>query len=129
MNQKNNKLGRRGMLGAFATFGGGLILRSLATGIPARVLLDPLSASADDTPSGKMLILSSSSNGDPFNANVPGTYAATDIFHSADPAMAKLWRWHALEETEHKAVAFDVFQQVSGNKWLLRRAMLQSSSR
>lgn len=45
----------------------------------------------------------------------------------ADPAMAKLWRWHALEETEHKAVAFDVFQQVSGNKWLLRRAMLQST--
>ncbi len=44
-----------------------------------------------------------------------------------DPAMAKLWRWHALEETEHKAVAFDVFQQVSGNKWLLRRAMLQST--
>ena len=45
----------------------------------------------------------------------------------ADPAMAKLWRWHALEETEHKAVAFDVFQQVSGSKWLLRRAMLQST--
>jgi hypothetical protein len=91
MNQKTIKLGRRGMLGAFATFGGGLILRSLATGIPAKVLLDPLSASADDTPSGKMLILSSSSNGDPFNANVPGTYAVgpTEIFHSADPAMAK----------------------------------------
>jgi uncharacterized protein (DUF1501 family) len=91
MNQKNFKLGRRGMLGAFATFGGGLILRSLATGIPAKVLLDPLSASAADTPSGKMLILSSSSNGDPFNANVPGTYdvSGSEIFHSADPGMAK----------------------------------------
>ncbi|WP_296221731.1 metal-dependent hydrolase [Pseudomonas sp. UBA2684] len=45
----------------------------------------------------------------------------------ADPQMARLWRWHALEETEHKAVAFDVFMQVSGSTWLRRRAMLQST--
>ncbi len=45
----------------------------------------------------------------------------------ADPAMAKLWRWHALEETEHKAVAFDVYQQVCGSRSLMRRAMLQST--
>ncbi len=89
--KKDHALGRRGMLGAFATFGGGLLLRSLATGIPAQVLLDPRSASADQLPAGKMLILSSSSQGDPFNANVPGTYdvGPTEIFHSADPAMAK----------------------------------------
>src|SRR5690606_17956585 len=41
----------------------------------------------------------------------------------ADPRMARLWRWHALEETEHKAVAFDVYQQACGRKWLRRRAM------
>ncbi len=45
----------------------------------------------------------------------------------ADPKMARLWRWHALEETEHKAVAFDVYQQTCGSRWLLRRAMLQST--
>ncbi|CAD5108665.1 metal-dependent hydrolase [Zestomonas carbonaria] len=45
----------------------------------------------------------------------------------ADPAMARLWRWHALEETEHKAVAFDVYQTVCGSPWLRRRAMLQST--
>nr|WP_317622487.1 MULTISPECIES: metal-dependent hydrolase [unclassified Ketobacter] len=36
-----------------------------------------------------------------------------------DPDALKLWLWHALEENEHKAVAFDVYQQVSGN-YLIR---------
>jgi uncharacterized protein len=31
------------------------------------------------------------------------------ILASAEPTMADIWLWHALEETEHKAVAFDVF--------------------
>ena len=31
------------------------------------------------------------------------------------PDMAPLWRWHALEEAEHKSVAFDLLQQVSGS--------------
>lgn len=30
------------------------------------------------------------------------------------PDIRLLWQWHAAEETEHKAVAFDVYQQVSG---------------
>ncbi|WP_420427981.1 metal-dependent hydrolase [Algiphilus sp.] len=34
---------------------------------------------------------------------------------SKDPAMSAMWRWHALEETEHKAVAFDVYRAVEGS--------------
>ncbi|MET1078292.1 MAG: metal-dependent hydrolase [Pseudomonas sp.] len=41
----------------------------------------------------------------------------------AHPTLQRLWRWHALEETEHKAVAFDVFNQVCGDRRMLHRAM------
>ena len=30
-----------------------------------------------------------------------------------DPDMARLWQWHALEESEHKAVSFDVLRRVT----------------
>jgi predicted metal-dependent hydrolase len=41
-----------------------------------------------------------------------------------DPEHAKLWLWHAVEETEHKAVAFDVYRAVGGG-YLRRAAMMQ----
>ncbi len=45
-------------------------------------------------------------------------------FHNQiDPAIQKLWLWHALEETEHKAVAFDVFQTVFADQKLRKRFM------
>jgi predicted metal-dependent hydrolase len=33
----------------------------------------------------------------------------------AHPTMAALWRWHAAEESEHKAVAFEVYRAAGGN--------------
>lgn len=36
----------------------------------------------------------------------------TDPFADAHPFYRDLWHWHAMEEEEHKAVAFDVFQTV-----------------
>jgi hypothetical protein len=42
-----------------------------------------------------------------------------DLLEGADPRMRRLFEWHALEELEHKAVAFDVLREVSGS-YLLR---------
>ena len=77
-------------------FGAGAIgLRALATGLPAWLLAEPLAAQADpsvcqgvDFNAAQYLILATSENGDPLNANVPGTYDSPDIYHSSDPRMA-----------------------------------------
>lgn len=39
--------------------------------------------------------------------------AHQDLFDGAAPEIERMWRWHAMEETEHKAVAFDVFMEVT----------------
>ncbi|POA49431.1 metal-dependent hydrolase [Pseudomonas sp. MPR-ANC1] len=45
------------------------------------------------------------------------------ILEGADTKMAMLWRWHAVEETEHKAVAYDVLGVVVSNP--LRRYLMR----
>lgn len=43
------------------------------------------------------------------------------------PAMQPLWLWHALEEAEHKAVAFDVLQQVAPSHALRSWALVTNT--
>jgi predicted metal-dependent hydrolase len=38
----------------------------------------------------------------------------TRNLEGATPVMASLWRWHAAEENEHKAVAYDVYRAAHG---------------
>src|SRR5215472_818412 len=48
-----------------------------------------------------------------------------DEFDGAREDTKRLWRWHAIEEIEHKSVAFDTMSQVTADiapirRWLLR---------
>lgn len=48
-----------------------------------------------------------------------------DLFDDTPPGVEQLWRWHAMEETEHKAVAYDVFLQATKDWSPLKRYMVR----
>jgi predicted metal-dependent hydrolase len=52
-----------------------------------------------------------------------GFLKTPEMFENMDPSMIKLWLWHAVEENEHKGVAFDVYQEQVGDYWIRVRAM------
>ena len=39
------------------------------------------------------------------------------ILEGCDPDFAAVWWWHSIEETKHKAVAFDVYREVTTGDW------------
>jgi len=41
-----------------------------------------------------------------------------DFLDGMDERLLPLWLWHAVEESEHKAVAFDVYQDQVGSYWV-----------
>lgn len=47
-----------------------------------------------------------------------------DQFSDADPRMRALYYWHAVEEVEHKSVAWDVYERVAGGGYV-RRVLTQ----
>ena len=44
-----------------------------------------------------------------------------------DEKMYKLWLWHAIEENEHKSVAYDAYQAIGGGYWVRILSMALSS--
>ncbi len=50
-----------------------------------------------------------------------------ELLEGMDPKLRPLWAWHAVEETEHKAVAFDVYRAVGGSYAMRAYVMLQAT--
>lgn len=48
-------------------------------------------------------------------------------FTDVPPAHSAIWRWHCIEEIEHKSVAFDVFEETNGNYFVRVLGMLMMS--
>ena len=46
-----------------------------------------------------------------------------ELLERMSPHAATLWAWHAIEEIEHRSVAFDVYQRAVGDDGLRRRVM------
>ncbi|UAL12501.1 metal-dependent hydrolase [Caulobacter segnis] len=63
---------------------------------------------------GKMAMLVSTIALEHFTAMMAEMHARhRDLFDNSPPGVEQLWRWHAMEETEHKAVAYDVFLEAT----------------
>ncbi len=55
-------------------------------------------------------------------------FFSNGMFADADPRIRAMYAWHAVEEIEHKAVAFDVYEKVArGGYWKRVISMLQVS--
>jgi predicted metal-dependent hydrolase len=51
-----------------------------------------------------------------FTALLAEQLLTDDAFQrGADPEMIKIWQWHALEELEHKTVAYDVYETIGNS--------------
>ena len=48
-----------------------------------------------------------------------------EFLQKMDPALASLWAWHAIEEVEHKSVAFDVYKATVDDESLRVKVMMQ----
>jgi len=48
-------------------------------------------------------------------------------FKDVPPAHSAIWRWHCIEEIEHKSVAFDVFEETNGRYFIRIIGMLMMS--
>lgn len=49
-----------------------------------------------------------------------GFFERKEVLEKADPRMRAMYAWHAMEEIEHKAVAFDVMQKIAKVGYLRR---------
>ncbi len=46
-----------------------------------------------------------------------------DFLELTHPTVAAFWMWHAIEEIEHRSVAFDVYKECVDDEWLRVRSM------
>ena len=50
-----------------------------------------------------------------------------DMLKGMDKNLFPLWLWHAVEESEHKSVAFDVYQEQVGSEWIRTSEMAKTT--
>jgi predicted metal-dependent hydrolase len=46
-----------------------------------------------------------------------------ELLDRVHPTVAAFWAWHAIEEIEHRSVAFDVYKELVDDEWLRIRTM------
>lgn len=62
--------------------------------------------------SGKKVRLAMTAAGEHFTSVISDLFLSSpELFKGIDPTLAEFWRWHFIEEIEHKAVTFDLLKE------------------
>ncbi len=69
------------------------------------------------------VILASTVSVEHFTASFGESLLEGRILKNIDGPIGELWQWHALEELEHKSVAFDVYEHIGGSHEMRTRVM------
>jgi predicted metal-dependent hydrolase len=69
-----------------------------------------------------------------YTAMMASMMLKSDLFKGADPEIANMWKWHAIEEIEHKGVAFDTWMHATRDwsrwkRWKVKSIMMLLVSR
>lgn len=69
-----------------------------------------------------------------YTAMMANMMLKSDLFKGADPELAEMWRWHAIEEIEHKGVAYDTWLHATKDwtrfkRWKVKAIMMVLVSR
>ena len=72
----------------------------------------------------KKILLASTVAVEHFTASFGQCFLEGQFLRGLNGPLGDLWRWHSLEELEHKAVAFDVYSQVGGS-FKMRKAVMR----
>jgi hypothetical protein len=76
----------------------------------------------DKAPDNNKLKLASTTTMEHITATLGASILKGDTFESDNPVV-DMWKWHSLEEVEHKTVSYDVYKSVKGTHKILRTVM------
>lgn len=79
------------------------------------VYLNRIEASKNDPKITNRVMLASTVAVEHFTASFGESFLRGKLVKNVEGPLGDLWRWHSLEELEHKSVAFDVYRQIGGD--------------
>ena len=79
------------------------------------VYLNRIETSKNDPKITNRVMLASTVAVEHFTASFGESFLQGKLVKNVEGPLGDLWRWHSLEELEHKSVAFDVYRQIGGD--------------
>lgn len=89
-----------------------------------KVYIDHIKSVKNNPRVTPLMMLASTVAAEHFTATLGEKVLEGEFLENVEGPMGDLWRWHSLEEIEHKSIAFDVYTEVGGT-YGLRAAVMR----